>query len=156
MSLFFLVLQVVQLPFDAYEHHIGLQYGLSVQHWGSWFGDWAKSLALILLGGSIAGWGLYAALRGSPRRWWFYFWLGTIPFVIFMIFIQPIWIDPMFNKFEPLTGRHADLVADPSRAASRAGMGSAPERWRGVPARDGSTLHSGEVRGLCGGNRGET
>src|SRR5665811_47808 len=94
MSLFFLVLQVVQLPFDAYEHHIGLQYGLSVQHWGSWFGDWAKNLALILLGGSVAGWGLYAALRGSARRWWFYFWLGTIPFVVFVVFIQPVWIDP--------------------------------------------------------------
>jgi hypothetical protein len=45
MSLFFPVVQIVQLPFDAYEHHIGLQYGLPVQHWdwGSWFGDWAHS-----------------------------------------------------------------------------------------------------------------
>src|SRR5271169_3647946 len=97
MSLFFLVIQVAQLPFDVYQHRISLQYGLSVQHWGSWFGDWAKNAALVLLGGTIAGWGLYAALRGSPRRWWFYFWLGTIPFVVFVIFIQPVLIDPLFK-----------------------------------------------------------
>ena len=148
MSLFFLVLQVVQLPFDAYEHHIGLQYGLSVQHWGSWFGDWAKSLALVLLGGSIAGWGLYAALRGSPRRWWFYFWLGTIPFVVFMIFIQPIWIDPMFNKFEPLTGRHADLVADLERVVHRAGMDIPPERMFEMRASEKTTQLNAYVTGF--------
>jgi STE24 endopeptidase len=148
MSLFFLVLQVVQLPFDAYEHHIGLQYGLSVQHWGSWFGDWAKSLALVLLGGSIAGWGLYAALRGSPRRWWLYFWMGTIPFVVFMIFIQPIWIDPMFNKFEPLTGRHADLVADLERVVHRAGMDIPPERMFEMKASEKTTQLNAYVTGF--------
>jgi Zn-dependent protease with chaperone function len=148
MSLFFLVLQVVQLPLDAYGHHIGLQYGLSVQHWGSWFGDWAKNLALILLGGSIAGWGLYAALRGSPRRWWFYFWLGTIPFVVFVIFIQPIWIDPLFNKFEPLTGRHADLVADLERVVHRAGMAIPPERMFEMKASEKTTQLNAYVTGF--------
>jgi Zn-dependent protease with chaperone function len=148
MSLFFFVLQIVQLPFDAYEHHIGLQYGLSVQHWGSWFGDWAKSVSLVLLGGSIAGWGLYAALRGSPRRWWFYFWLGTIPFVVFMIFIQPIWIDPMFNKFEPLTGRHADLVGDLERVVHRAGMDIPPERMFEMKASEKTTQLNAYVTGF--------
>ena len=148
MSLFFFVLQVVQLPFDAYEHHIGLQYGLSVQHWGSWFGDWAKNLALILLGGSIAGWGLYAALRRSPRRWWFYFWLGTIPFVVFVIFIQPIWIDPLFNKFEPLTDRHADLVADLERVVHRGGMDIPPERMFEMKASEKTTELNAYVTGF--------
>ena len=148
MSLFFFVLQVVQLPFDAYEHHIGLQYGLSVQHWGSWFGDWAKNVALILLGGSIAGWGLYAALRGSPRRWWIYFWLGTIPFVVFVIFIQPIWIDPLFNKFEPLSRRHADLVADLQRVTHRGGMDIPPERMFEMKASEKTTELNAYVAGF--------
>ena len=148
MSLFFLLLQVVQLPFDAYEHHIGLQYGLSVQHWGSWLGDWAKNLALVLLGGSVAGWGLYAALRRSPRRWWFYFWLGTIPFVVFVIFIQPLWIDPLFNKFEPLTGHHADLVADLERVVHRAGMEIPPERMFEMKASEKTTELNAYVTGF--------
>src|SRR5664280_3178566 len=84
------------------------KYGLSVQQWGSWFGDWGKTPLLGCLFASVLGWILYAVLRGSPRRWWFYFWLAIIPIVVFVIFIQPIWIDPLFNKFEPLTGHHAD------------------------------------------------
>jgi STE24 endopeptidase len=148
MSLFFLVLQVLDLPFDAYEHHIGLQYGLSVQHWGSWFGDWGKNVALSLLVGSIAGWGLYAALRGSPRRWWFYFWLGTIPFVVFIIFIQPVWIDPLFNKFEPLTGRHADLVADLERVVHRGGMDIPPQRMFEMKASEKTTELNAYVTGF--------
>jgi hypothetical protein len=35
MSLFIVVLQLLQLPFDSYNHHVELKYGLSVQHWGS-------------------------------------------------------------------------------------------------------------------------
>ena len=148
MSLFFFTLQVLQLPFDVFEHHIRLQYGLSVQHWGSWFGDWAKNVVLILLAGSIAGWGLYAALRGSPRRWWFYFWLGTIPFVVFVIFIQPIWIDPLFDKFEPLSDRHADLVADLERVVHRAGMNIPPQRMFEMKASEKTTELNAYVTGF--------
>jgi STE24 endopeptidase len=82
MSVFVLVLALAQLPFDSYQHHVSLKYGLSVQHWDSWFWDWGKGLLLGFLIASFVGWGLYAALRRSPRRWWFYFWLGTIPSVI--------------------------------------------------------------------------
>ena len=66
MSLFVLVLQLTQLPFDAYDHHISLQYGLSVQHWGSWFGDWGKGLLLGMLFASILGWILYARVAPQP------------------------------------------------------------------------------------------
>ncbi len=34
MSMFVVVLELLQLPFDAYEHHVSLKYGLSVQHVG--------------------------------------------------------------------------------------------------------------------------
>ena len=148
MPLFFVVIQVAQLPFDLYQHHISLQYGLSVQNWGSWFGDWAKNLALILLGGTIAGWGLYAVLGRSPRRWWFYFWLGTIPFVVFVIFVQPVLIDPLFNKFAPLTGQHADLVAELERVVHRAGMEIPPERMFEMKASEKTTELNAYVTGF--------
>ena len=148
MSLFFMVIEVAQLPLDLYQHHISLQYGLSVQHWGSWFGDWAKNLSLIMIGGTIAGWGLYAALRGNPRRWWFYFWLGTIPFVVFVIFIQPVLIDPLFNKFEPLTGRHADLVSELERVMHRGGVEIPPERMFEMKASEKTTQLNAYVTGF--------
>src|SRR5580704_17933587 len=98
MSLFVLALEIAQLPFDLYQHHIGLKYGLSVQHWGSWFGDWGKSLLLGCVFASVLGWILYAIIRRSPRRWWFYFWVALIPIVIFVMFVEPVWLEPMFNK----------------------------------------------------------
>ncbi len=128
IALFFVTLELLELPFSLYRHHISLAYGLSVQQWSSWFGDWAKGLALTLVVGIILGWIFYGVLRRSPRRWWFYFWLITIPFLLFAIFIQPILIDPLFNKFEPLTDHHPDLVEQIERVVHRAGMEIPPAR----------------------------
>jgi Zn-dependent protease with chaperone function len=148
MSLFVLVLELAQLPIDSYQHHISQQYGLSVQHWGSWFWDWTKSLLLGFLVASFVGWGLYTVLRRSPRRWWFYFWLGTIPSVIFVIFIAPVWIEPLFNKFEPLTDRHADLVAQIERVVQRAGMQIPPQRMFEMKASEKTTQLNAYVTGF--------
>lgn len=125
---FLLTLELLELPFSIFRHHISLEYGLSVQQWSSWFGDWAKGLAINLIVAAILGWILYGVIRKSPRRWWFYFWLATIPLLLFGIFIEPILIDPLFNKFEPLTDHHADLVEQIERVVHRAGMDIPPSR----------------------------
>jgi STE24 endopeptidase len=148
MSVFVLVLELAQLPFDSYEHHVSLKYGLSVQHWGSWFWDWGKGLLLGFLIASLVGWGLYTMLRRSPRRWWFYFWLGTIPSVVFFIFVAPVWIEPLFNKFEPLTDHHADLAAQIERVVGRAGMQIPPQRMFEMKASEKTTQLNAYVTGL--------
>ncbi len=148
MCLFALVLQLTQLPFDIYEHHVSLQYGLSVQHWGSWFGDWTKSLLLSFFFGTFLGWILYAVIRRSPRRWWFYFWLALIPILIFVLFITPVWIEPMFEKFEPLNDHHADLVAQIERVVHRAGMSIPPDRMFEMKASEKRTTLNAYVSGF--------
>ena len=148
MSLFVLVLELTQLPFDGYDHHVSLKYGLSVQHWDSWFWDWGKGLLLGCLFASVLGWILYAVLRRSPRRWWFYFWLAMIPIVVFVIFIEPIWIDPLFNKFEPLTDHHADLVEQIERVVHRGGMDIPPERMFEMKASEKTTELNAYVTGF--------
>ena len=148
MSLFVLVLALAQLPFDAYEHHISLQYGLSVQHWGSWFWDQGKVLLLSFVFASLLGWLLYAVLRRSPRRWWFYFWLAMIPIVVFVLFIEPVWIDPLFNKFEPLTDHRPDLVVQIERVVQRAGMDIPPQRMFEMKANEKTTELNAYVTGL--------
>jgi STE24 endopeptidase len=148
MSLFVLVLQLTQLPFDGYDHHVSLKYGLSVQLWGSWFWDWGKGLLLGCLFASILGWILYAVLRRSPRRWWFYFWLAMIPIVVFVIFIEPIWIEPLFNKFEPLTDHHADLVEQIERVVHRGGMDIPPQRMFEMKASEKTTELNAYVTGF--------
>ena len=143
MSVFVIVLQLSMLPFHAYAHHVSLQYGLSVQHWGSWFGDWGKSLLLGLIFASVLGWILFGMLRRSPQRWWFYFWLALIPIVLFVLFITPVWIEPLFNQFEPLSDHHAELVAQIERVVRRAGMDIPPERMFEMKASaKGTTLNA--------------
>jgi STE24 endopeptidase len=148
MSAFAIVMELAQLPFDMYSEHISTKYGRSVQTWASWFGDWGKGLLLACIFASILGWILYISLRRSPRRWWFYFWLALIPIIIFVMFIAPVWIEPMFNKYEPLTDHHADLVAQIERVVHRAGMDIPPERMYEMKASEKTTTLNAYVSGF--------
>jgi Zn-dependent protease with chaperone function len=148
MSLFVLAVELTQLPFALYEHHIGLKYGLSVQHWAPWFGDWGKGLLLSCIFASILGRILYRMLRLSPRRWWLYFWLALIPIVVFVVFITPIWIEPMFNTFEPLTDHHSDLVVQIERVVHRAGMDIPAQRMFEMKASEKHTTLNAYVTGF--------
>ena len=148
MSLFVLVLELTQLPLDMYGHHIGLKYGTSVQHWGSWFGDWGKTLLLGFVFVSFVGWVLYGVLRRSPRRWWFYFWLALIPIIIFVMFVEPVWVEPLFEKFVPLSDHHADLVEQIERVVHRAGMEIPPDRMYEMKASEKTTTLNAYVTGF--------
>jgi Zn-dependent protease with chaperone function len=148
MSLFTVVFELAQLPFDLHRHYVSLSYGLSVQHWGPWFGDWGKNLFLSCLFASLLGMILYAVLRRSPRRSWFYFWLALIPIMVLVLFVEPVWIEPMFNKFEPLTDHHSDLVAQIERVVHRAGMDIPPERMFEMKASEKTTTLNAYVTGF--------
>jgi hypothetical protein len=43
---FFVITTLASLPLDAIGHAASRHYGISVQGWGSWLGDMAKSLGL--------------------------------------------------------------------------------------------------------------
>jgi Zn-dependent protease with chaperone function len=45
---------------------------------------------------------VYWLMKKSTKRWWLYAWLLSIPFTIFMMFLQPVVIDPLYNNFYPL------------------------------------------------------
>ena len=153
LGLLFVSLELLQLPFSLYRHHISIQYGLSVQQWGSWFGDWTKGLGLGVIGSAIMGWILYAVLLLSPRRWWFYFWLATIPIILLLIFIEPIWIDPLFNKYEPLAASNPELVEQIERVVHRAGMDIPASRMYEMKASEKTTELNAYVTGFRSSNR---
>ena len=126
--LFILTLSVLLLPIDLWDHSVVFKYGLSVQSWGSWFSDWAKAGALSLLLGTILIWILYAVIRRSPRRWWLYFWLASLPLIVLVLFISPVVIDPLFFKFEPLQPKNPELVNEIERVVQRAGLNIPTDR----------------------------
>jgi hypothetical protein len=100
--LLLLTVALFTLPLDIYGETVEKRYGLSVQGWGSWSWDWVMGQLVGLVIGTILIWLLYMVIRRSPRRAWFYFWLIAVPIGIFIFFIGPWVIDPMFHKFEPL------------------------------------------------------
>ena len=132
--LFVLTAAVLGLPSDIYEYLVERKYGLSVQGWASWFWDWTKGEFISIILGIILISLLYAVIRSSPRRWWFYFWLVSLPILVLLIFLSPLVIDPMFHKFEPLQQKDPALTASLEQMVQRAGQNIPPERmfWMGA------------------------
>ncbi|MGB0103743.1 MAG: hypothetical protein WBP51_06010, partial [Candidatus Sulfotelmatobacter sp.] len=64
-----LLISIISLPIDIYEQHISRAYGLSVQGWASWAGDWCKAEAVSLAILVPVVFGLFRVIRRSPRRW---------------------------------------------------------------------------------------
>src|SRR5712692_6653032 len=111
VPLLFLTLDVLKLPVHLIWHSLSMHYQQSVQGWGSWFWDWSKGELLHIAFGIVVVRILFGVMRRSPRRWWLYFWFPAVLILFGLIVISPLVIDPLFNKFEPLSDKHADLVA---------------------------------------------
>ena len=128
VPLLFLTLDVLDLPVHAYWHSLSLHYEQSIQGWGSWFWDWTKGECLGTSFGIVLVLILFAVMRRSPRRWWLYFWFPAVLLLLGLIVITPLVIDPLFNKFEPLSKEHPDLVAAIEKLTKHAGVPIPPDR----------------------------
>ncbi len=142
------VLSLIGLPAVAISHAVSLHYGLSVQHWPGWFGDWGLASLLIVLFGTFALSSLYALMRHSSRHWWLWFWLLTLPVEILGIFAVPVLIDPLFNHFSPLERSDPALVARLEEVAARGGINIPPSRMFVMDASAKSTGVNAYVTGF--------
>jgi STE24 endopeptidase len=125
---FLLMIDIARLPLDLWGHHIERRYDQSVQGWASWAGDWTKGEMLELTIGIILGWILYAAIWRSPRRWWLHFWFASLLILVFLMFIQPMVIEPLFFDFEPLVATQPNLVDALEKVVARGGLAIPTER----------------------------
>ena len=108
---FLLLLALAELPWVIYRHGIALRVGLSVEQWGPWLWDWAKGELVTIVIGVLVAWLFCAIVRRSPHRYWLWFWLASLPLMVASVYLAPLVIDPMFNRFEPLARTHPELVA---------------------------------------------
>lgn len=122
VPLLILTIDLFDLPLRIYWHSLSLRYEQSVQHWGSWLVDWLKAEALGVGLAILLVMVLYVAMRRSPRRWWFYSWVASLVLLLFLFFISPWFIDPLFNHFEPLGNQYPQLVASIENLTQRAGV----------------------------------
>jgi Zn-dependent protease with chaperone function len=124
---FLVITTLAGLPLDAIGHAVSRHYGISVQGWASWLGDQSKGLGLSLLFGApvllLFNW----LVRAYPRSYWVRIWLFTLPLILLSVFASPL-LDPLFNKFEPLTKTHSALVAKLETVVARTGTRIPPDR----------------------------
>jgi len=118
----FLGVELIELPVLLYWHSLSLRYQQSVQGWSPWLLDWAKEELLFAGAAVLFGSLLFWLLRRSPRQWWALFWASAAPIIILVVFISPWFIDPLFNKFEPLDQTNPDLVTAIEKVTQRAGL----------------------------------
>jgi Zn-dependent protease with chaperone function len=148
IPLFMISIAVAELPVGLYGQYIALRYGLSVQTFGSWFWDFGKELFLEVVLGTFVLWILYAFIRKSPRHFWFYFWLISLPILVFLIFLTPLVIEPMFNKFEPLADTHPQLVSALKQVMHRGGLELPSSRMFEMKASEKVTTYNAYVTGI--------
>ena len=142
------ITSLLNLPLDMVGHHVSVAYAQSVQHWGSWFGDLAKSFGLTFVFGGLFVMLLFWVIRKSPTRWWFWFWIPAMIAVVLGVFIVPVFIDPLFNKFEPLTQSNPALVDRLERVVQRGGIDIPPNRMFLMKASEKVTGLNAYVTGI--------
>ncbi len=128
VPLLLLTLDVLDLPTSVIGHWLSVSYEQSVQGWGSWAWDWTKGEAIGLVIGVPLIWLLYFVIRRSPTRWWLYFWLASIPIILFLIWVVPTVVTPLFFEFEPLAETQPALVEEIERVVARTDLEIPRER----------------------------
>ena len=128
VPLFAVTLDLFDLPIRVIGHTLSRRYEQSVQGWGSWCWDWCKAEVLGTLFILLLVLILFGVMRWSPRRWWFYFWMAALPILLFIFFISPWFIDPLFNKFEALDAKHPELAGSIEKVVRRTNLAIPRER----------------------------
>jgi len=97
------VLALANAPFTAYSgYYLPHAYGLSRQSVPSWLGDIAKSYGVDIVTSVPILWGMFWLIGRQPRRWPLFAWLALVPLIAAGIFVMPLIVDPLYNKFTPM------------------------------------------------------
>ncbi len=105
--IFFAVLAAVSglagLPFDLYHTFVlERKYGFSTITWKLWLADLLKSVVVSAILMTIIVSALIAFITYLPKSWWFWGWAFFTTFQIVLLWLYPVLIAPLFNKFEPI------------------------------------------------------
>ena len=98
---------VATFPLSYISYSLSKTYHISTQTFPSWMKDelidfWINYGTWLIIVPVI-----YWLMKKS-KRWWFHAWLLSIPFTLFMMFLQPVVIDPLYNDFYPLKNKELE------------------------------------------------
>jgi STE24 endopeptidase len=147
---YLLLVYVLSFPLNLYERfYREHQYGLATQSFAPWFGEQLVALGLTLIIGTVLLIVLYAVFRRAPRTWWIWGTIVTVIFLFTVMFIAPIYIEPLFNTYKPLSNPE---IKDPILAMARANEIPVKQVFE-VDASRQTTRVSANVAGFLGTTR---
>jgi len=147
---YFFIAVTLSFPLHLYEnffreHH----YGFATQSFLPWFRDQLTGLDVAIVAGTILLVVLYAVFRRVPRTWWIWGTAVAVLFAFGAVFIAPVFIEPLFNTYKPLTNPE---VRDPILAMARANQIPVKQVFE-VDASRQTTRVSANVAGVLGTTR---
>jgi STE24 endopeptidase len=103
MSLLMLVGYLAGIPAALYsDFKLEKKYGFSTITPRTWLGDQAKSLLVSGILMSLLFSGFYLFINWLGTWWWLAAWGLVVAFTFLMIYLSPVVLMPLFNKFMPL------------------------------------------------------
>jgi STE24 endopeptidase len=94
---------LVDVPFSLFRNFkIENRYGFNTMTVRLWSADLAKSLAIAAILGALVTSAALSLIQASPGWWWLWVWAFLLAFGIFMMYISPAVIEPLFFKFGPI------------------------------------------------------
>jgi len=97
------IMSVIELPFSLYRTFgIESRFGFNKMTLAMFFADLAKTSALSVVLGLPLLFTVLWLMAGMGELWWLYVWMVVVAFMLFMQFIAPTVIAPLFNKFSPM------------------------------------------------------
>ncbi|WP_233566773.1 M48 family metallopeptidase [Cohnella endophytica] len=93
---------LLYLPLRILGYKLSKAYGISTQPALGWLRDKLIAFGIgyvtLLAVSAVAFW-----VISKGGRWWLKLWLLSIPFTAFMMYVQPVVIDPLYNHFTTLS-----------------------------------------------------
>jgi STE24 endopeptidase len=147
---YLLLVYVLSFPLNSYEHFFREhQYGFATHTFSAWFREQLIGLAVTIVGGTIFLVVLYAVFRRAPKTWWIWGTMVAVVFSFVLLFIAPVFVEPLFNTYQPLTRPE---VSEPILAMARANQIPVKQVFE-VDASRQTTRVSANVSGILGTTR---
>lgn len=122
------------------------QYGLATQTFLPWMRDQLVDLGLSVVLFPLLLIPLYGVFRKAPKTWWIWGAAIGVTFLMFIILIGPVYIDPLFNTYVPLED---EAVREPILSMARANGIDADNVYQFDASRQ-TTRISANVSGFLG------
>jgi STE24 endopeptidase len=99
---------VATFPLSYISFTLSKTYNISTQSFASWMKDelidfwinYAMMFVIVVV--------LYWLMNKFKRFWWLFAWMLSVPFTLFIMFLQPVVIDPLYNDFYPLKNKELE------------------------------------------------